>query len=514
MKTGKIFMSMLFASLLGGAITIAGYKLFIEDDKEQSFQDKQQVVLSKFDKTDAANETTKEPNETSKSTRSYVVPEGLNFVLAAEKVTPAVVHIKTTYNASAASYGRNSLEDMMKELFGDQGDEYYGNRGQRMSSGSGVIITDDGYIATNNHVVDGASSIEVVLDDKRSYDATIVGTDPTTDLALIKVEGYDLPFVPFGNSDEVKIGEWVLAVGNPFDLTSTVTAGIVSAKARNINILRSRNGDQYSIESFIQTDAAVNPGNSGGALVDLDGNLIGINTAIATNTGSYSGYSFAVPVTLVKKVMDDLLSYGEVQRALMGVSILDINAEFAEQQGIDEIRGVYIANVQPGSGGDDAGIVTGDIILSINDVDVNTVSALQETVARNRPGDEIDVKLKRDGEIENIRVTLKNRRQTTEIISREDVIEELIPELGAEVQDVSVDALSELGLNSGIKVAKLKEGKLKAANVQEGFIITHVDKKPVSNAEDLKAIFNDLDGGVLIEGIYPDGEKAYYGIGF
>jgi len=375
MSTGKIFFSMLLASLIGGAVSIAGYKYFIADERSQSFLERQQVVLSKFSNAEGKTKDLSDEQPQKKSERNYEIPAELNFVDAAEKVTPAVVHIKTTYNGSAASYGRNSLEDMMKEFFGDRGgdDGFYGNRGQRMSSGSGVIITDDGYIATNNHVVEGASSIEVVLNDKRSYEGKIVGTDPTTDLALIKVSGEDLPFVPFGNSDAVKIGEWVLAIGNPFDLTSTVTAGIVSAKARNINILRNR--DSYSIESFIQTDAAVNPGNSGGALVDLEGNLIGINTAIATNTGSYSGYSFAVPVTLVKKVMDDLLSYGEVQRALMGVTILDINAEVAEQMDIKEIKGVYINGVNPGSGADDAGILKGDIILSINGVEVNDVSA-------------------------------------------------------------------------------------------------------------------------------------------
>ncbi len=496
---------MLLASLLGGAFSIVGYKYFIQESPTQSLEERQNVVLSRFLAEDSAG--------TVDAHRNYVVPDGLNFVAAAERVTPAVVHIKTTYNGTAAQFGKNSVEDMFREFFGERGEDgYYGNRGQRMSSGSGVIITDNGYIATNNHVVEGASKIEVVLNDKRRYEATIVGTDPTTDLALLKVEGQGLPFVPFGDSDGIKIGEWVLAVGNPFDLTSTVTAGIVSAKARSINILRSRSN--YSIESFIQTDAAVNPGNSGGALVDLDGRLIGINTAIATNTGSYSGYSFAVPVTLVRKVMDDLLSYGEVQRALMGVSIIDVNAELAESESLEVIEGVYIAGVNPGSGAADAGILRGDVILAIEGTKVNNVSELQEIVARNRPGDEINVTLKRGSEVQTVRVTLKNNRQTTEIITRADRDKLLIAELGAEVEEATHAELAELGINSGIKVAKVKEGKLKAANVQEGFIITHVDKKPVSSSEDLRNMLTNIKGGMLIEGVYPDGEKAYYGIGF
>lgn len=508
-SSASIFLSMLVASLLGGAISLGGYKFFVEETREENFTEKQQVVFSKY-----ANDTeTAHDSEAAKPARNYNVPKGLNFVNAAEKVTPAVVHIKTTYQGNAAQFGRHSIEDMFKEFFGDRSlPRDYGNQGKRMSSGSGVIITTDGYIATNNHVVEHANSIEVVLNDKRSYPATIIGRDPTTDLALLKVEGKNLPFVPFGNSDAVKIGEWVLAVGNPFDLTSTVTAGIVSAKARNINILRGRNN--YSVESFIQTDAAVNPGNSGGALVDLDGKLVGINTAIATQTGSYSGYSFAVPVTLVKKVMDDLLNYGEVQRALMGVNILDVNAKLAKEKNIDKIEGVYIAGVNPGSGADDAGILSGDIILSINGTKVNTSSALQEIVARNHPGDEIDVKIKRDGEIENVRVTLKNKQQTTEIIRKADKKEVEISELGASFQDIDPKKSAELQIPGGVEIVSLKGGKLKAANIQEGFIITHINQKSIRSVEELQQLIPKLSGGTLLQGVYPNGQNAYYGIGF
>ena len=291
----------------------------------------------------------------------FTVPEGLNFVTAAQRATPAVVHIKTTYNGYASQYGRQSFSEMFEELFGESAPEGYHDRNMRSSSGSGVVLSADGYIATNYHVVENASTIEVVMQDKRQYEATVVGTDPTTDLAVVKIEAEQLPFVRFGNSDQVRIGQWVLAVGNPFDLTSTVTAGIVSAKGRNINILRSRDG--LSIESFIQTDAVVNPGNSGGALVDLNGDLVGINTAIATNTGSYSGYSFAVPASLVQKVVEDLIDFGQVQRALLGVRIVDVNAEMAEEFLLPEVAGVMIAGVSAGSGADDAGLLTGDVIL-------------------------------------------------------------------------------------------------------------------------------------------------------
>ena len=299
---------------------------------------------------------------------TFTVPEGLNFIHSAQKVIPGVVHIRSAYASGQSSL--NPLEGFF--------------RNQPQSSGSGVIISDNGYIATNNHVIEDASRIEVVLNDNRSYYAKVVGTDPTTDLALLKVDAEGLDFVRYGNSDKVLPGEWVLAIGNPFDLNSTVTAGIISAKARNIGILRDRNNLQ--IESFLQTDAAVNPGNSGGALVNLDGDLIGINTAIATPNGSYAGYSFAVPVTLVKKVMDDLLEFGEVQRGLLGIQISDVNARLAELENLDRVNGVYVSNVNRNSAAAEAGIETGDVVIAINQLDINNVSELQEIVARNRPG--------------------------------------------------------------------------------------------------------------------------------
>ena len=296
---------------------------------------------------------------------------GLNFEAAARASTPAVVHIRATYGSG--DFSLNPLE-------------HYLNTPTR-SSGSGVIISDDGYIVTNNHVIEDATNLEIVMNNNQRFFAKVIGKDPTTDLALLKIKSKDLPFVKYGNSDNIAPGEWVLAVGNPFDLNSTVTAGIVSAKARNIDILHDRN--HLEVESFIQTDAAVNPGNSGGALVNLRGELIGINSAIATSTGTYSGYSFAIPVSLVKKIMDDLMLYGQVQRGLLGIQIQSVDADMAEDRELDRVRGVYVTHVNAGSAAEESGIQLGDVIIAINDHEVNNVSELQEWVARNRPGESV-----------------------------------------------------------------------------------------------------------------------------
>lgn len=503
MTTRKFLFSMLGASLMGGTIALGGYQLFNGGAQEipTSLEEKQNVVLSYY----------KEP----KNDDTYVVPNGLNFVTAAERVTPAVVHIKTYYNGNARDYGRNSMEDMLRDYFGDQGGESYGDESlQRMATGSGVVITADGYIATNNHVIEDAAKVEVVLDDKRKYTAKIIGTDPTTDLALLKIEEESLAFVPYGNSDQVKVGQWALAVGNPFDLTSTVTAGIVSAKGRNINILRGRSN--LSIESFIQTDAAVNPGNSGGALVDLNGKLIGINTAIATNTGSYAGYSFAVPVNLAKKVMEDLAKYGEVRRALMGVNIQDVTAELAEEKGFEKIKGVYIAGVSPTGGAAEAGIELGDVILSVEGTEVNSVSELQELVARHRPDEEIEISYLRNGAEKETTITLQGARNYSDELASNDTKGSgfEIAELGGEFAEISEDIKHKLGIDYGVEVLSLQDGRLKDAGLTVGFIITKVDKQSIETPEDLKNVVDSISGGALIEGYNTSGDKEYVGIGF
>ncbi len=491
MKISRFFSVVLLASALGGALAIGAYKAFVEKPAYYDFSAQQKAVLSKY--------------EPLKTDQNYVVSKGLNFVHAATRITPAVVHIKTFYDGRTQS---NEATDIFRDFFGDS--PYHQ---QRSSSGSGVIITPEGYIATNNHVVDNASKLEVILEDKRRYDAEVIGTDPTTDLALIKINEKDLPFAVYGNSDNIKIGEWVLAVGNPFDLTSTVTAGIVSAKARNINIIGQKSG-RYAIEAFIQTDAVVNPGNSGGALVDLNGQLIGINTAIATNTGSYSGYSFAVPVTLVKKVMDDLANYGEVQRALMGVTIQSVNAELAEREGLNKIKGVYIQQVMEGSAADDAGVETGDIILSVDDVEVNSASELQEQIALHHPGDKVQVVCQRGNKEETLTLILKSKNNTTDTAQASARTTLRIPELGAKLGPASEQDLDKLGLPYGVKVIELYPGRLQTAQIKEGFIITHIDKESVKSPEEISEMLDNKRGGVLLEGVYPDGTKEYIGLGF
>jgi Do/DeqQ family serine protease len=441
----------------------------------------------------------------------FTVPEGLNFVTAAQRATPAVVHIKTTYNGYASQYGRQSFSEMFEELFGESAPEGYHDRNMRSSSGSGVVLSADGYIATNYHVVENASTIEVVMQDKRQYEATVVGTDPTTDLAVVKIEAEQLPFVRFGNSDQVRIGQWVLAVGNPFDLTSTVTAGIVSAKGRNINILRSRDG--LSIESFIQTDAVVNPGNSGGALVDLNGDLIGINTAIATNTGSYSGYSFAVPASLVQKVVEDLIDFGQVQRALLGVRIVDVNAEMAEEFLLPEVAGVMVAGVSAGSGADDAGLLSGDVILEINEVPVNSVSRLQEVVARYRPGELIDVKLLRDGMEQQVEVELRNVQNSLQPISQTPPAKANAEQLlGVKIKPITPLEKETLGIGGGLRIDEINSGLLKESGIRRGYIITEIDKVAIETEADLLKAVEGKKGGILIEGVYSDGRPAVYGI--
>lgn len=499
MSSRNQFLSFLLASVLGGSAAIFGYKTFIEEPTLNTFNQSQQSYLAtyKYD------------------TNASVVPEGLNFIHASDVVTPSVVHIRTYYeNSTAANQGANPFEDMLREFYGERmpSDRNHRRSAPQEASGSGVILSNDGYIATNNHVIEKADRIEVVLNDKRTYIAKLIGTDPTTDLALLKIEEKELPFIRYGNSDLMRVGEWVLAVGNPFNLNSTVTAGIISAKGRNINILRDK--ENMAIESFIQTDAVVNPGNSGGALVNLRGELIGINTAIASPTGSYTGYSFAVPVTLVQKVMEDLVKHGQVQRALLGISIIDLNANIAKEKGIkDFVHGIYVGGVNPGSAADKAGLKEGDVITHIGGVEVNSASALQEIVARNRPGDRISVTYIRKDKIMEVKATLQNKSGNTDIVKREEIkIENM---LGAELIPASKQELSKLNLSSGVKIKHNGTGKLKDAGIPNGFIITSIDKQKVEKPEDVtEKLSENIKEGHLIEGYTPNGERRFIGIGW
>lgn len=420
-----------------------------------------------------------------------------DFTKSAEMTIHAVVHVKTTYptQINYNPFGFSPFD------FGRRQPQAR----EQQSSGSGVIITDDGYIVTNNHVVENADKIDVTLNDNRTYTAKVIGTDPSTDLALLKINEKNLPFIVYGNSDNTKVGEWVLAVGNPFNLTSTVTAGIISAKARNIGILP----DQYKIESFLQTDAAVNPGNSGGALVNLNGELVGINSAIASATGSYSGYSFAIPVNLVRKVVDDLVEFGNVQRGFIGVSIRDIDNRLKDEKGIKETQGVYVEGLTEGGAAASAGLKVGDIIIKVGNTEVNSSPQLQEQIGRFRPGDKVNITIKRENVEKVMTVVLRNKDGDTQLVKTEPSLNIL----GANFENASKDEKTKLGLSGGVKISKLMAGKLRSAGIKEGFIITSIDKKPIRTISDLETAIKAKQGGILIEGVYPNGAKAYYGFG-
>lgn len=482
----KKIIVLFFAAVFGGVVSVGIYKV---SEREDALQTTQWPTTQN-----------QQAQPQASFVGGYSAPQNVpDFTEAAEKTVHAVVHIKTELRR------RNSIyDDFFSEFFGRP---YHQYSQPVIATGSGVIITDDGYIVTNNHVVQNAEHLEVTLNDKRSYEAKIVGADPATDLALIKIDEKNLPFLTYGNSDDVKVGEWVLAVGNPFNLTSTVTAGIVSAKARNINIL----GSNTAIESFIQTDAPINPGNSGGALVNTNGELIGINAAIASNTGSYTGYSFAIPVNIVKKVVNDFINYGEIQRAYIGVTIRDIDAEFAQEENLDDLEGVYVVSVVDNSSAEDADIRPADIILEIDGVKINSATRLIESVAQHNPGNRISVTVKRDGKILRKDVLLKNRQNNFDVVTAEDA--EVFDLLGASFEIPSDETKSKLGINYGMQIVELRRGMLMNKGVREGFIITEIDKSPIRSLEDIKNIIKDKRGGVLIEGVYPSGQRAYYAIG-
>jgi serine protease Do len=437
-------------------------------------------------------------------------PDG--FVTAAKISTPTVVHINTKIKAV-----KSNLRNMNPffHFFGDPfgGSPYDMPQQEQEGSGSGVIISNDGYIVTNNHVIEGADEIKVSLYNNREYTAKLIGTDPSTDLAVIKIDTKDeLEFLTFGNSDEVMVGQWVLAVGNPFNLSSTVTAGIVSAKTRNINILRQKAGN-LAIESFIQTDAAVNPGNSGGALVDLKGNLIGINSAIATPTGSYAGYSFAIPSNLAKKVVKDIIDFGIVQRGFLGVSIREVDDELAKDLKLQKIQGAYIAEVNKNSAAEEGGIKRGDVILKIGENEIKNSADLQEHVARYRPGDNVAVELFREGKIISKSVVLKSKDNTTALLAKESPkSSNVLNNLGITIEPLTSLEAKKLGIGSGIKITKIEDGIISQnTNIQEGFVITAINNKAVSKKEDVESILASAQGsGILIEGKYPNQNGIKY----
>jgi serine protease Do len=471
----KQLLVLIIAAIIGGLVSVIGYSALI-DNKEKS------TIVQ-----------VKEP--ASMVSLKAGLDSSTDFTFAAEKTVNAVVNVKTQ---STVQY-RNPIYEFF------YGDRYRGNDEPVTGIGSGVIITADGYMVTNNHVIENSEKVSVTLNDKREFDARVVGTDHSTDLALLKIDTEGLPFITFGSSDDLRIGEWVLAVGNPFNITSTVTAGIVSAKGRSMQIIE----DNYRIESFIQTDASVNRGNSGGALVNLRGEMVGINTAILSPTGGNVGISFAIPSSIVQKVVKDLIEFGTVQRAIMGVQIQDITADLARENDLSELTGVFVSEVNENSAAEQAGIQKGDVIIEINSVKVKSPSELQEMVSRYRPGDKISVVLKRDGKTKQFEVTLRNLQGDTSVV-KAGTFETI---LGAKVVNVTDEDKQRLGIQHGVKVTELQDGKLKSEGVKPGFIITQVNNTPVRSVSELERLFNSLKGGVYIEGVYPNGVVAYYAFG-
>jgi serine protease Do len=511
MKTN--WKGLVLVGVLSSATTLAGFKLLNSDEGKS-------VTISEA------------PTESMVHFTSTGTPVGApgDFVYAAETTTPTVVHIKSMATRQQSSGRQSQMEDMLREFFGG-GFEGNGRRSEEpraVSSGSGVIFSKDGYIVTNNHVVEGAQELEVTLSNKRKLTAKVIGTDPSSDIAVIKVEASDLPFITFGNSDAVKVGEWVVAVGNPFDLESTVTAGIISAKGRGLGIIGGRNrrnprsgqveqaGDS-PLESFIQTDAVVNPGNSGGALVNLKGELIGINTAIASPTGSFAGYAFAVPSSIVKKVSTDLVKFGNVQRGYLGIMLEELDSRKIESYGVKVDGGVYVKEFSENSAAKAAGINTGDVIVKVEGNTVNTVPELQQAIGLHKPGDKVNVTVNRDGKEKIVNITLRNRTGGSDIIKKDETAIALNA-LGAQfgnLSDQEKQRLAKYKINGGVKVLSVEGGKFGRYGVEPGFIITKVNGKEVKSTKELESTLSGkADTMVQFEGLSLDAPYDVFQFGF
>ena len=420
-----------------------------------------------------------------------------DFTYAAESSVDAVVFVKVVKR-------QKQRESSLLEHFFGHGAPNSTPR-ESVGTGSGVIITPDGYIATNNHVIAGGEKIEVTMNDNKTYSATLVGADPVTDVALLKIEADGLPIIPFGDSDSLRLGEWVLAIGSPFNLRSTITAGIVSAKGRSLPDM----SGEFKIESFIQTDAAVNPGNSGGALVNTRGELVGINTAIASNTGSYTGYSFAVPVAIVKKVVDDIKEFGTVRRALLGISMQELTQELASLSGMNgNFSGVYVAEVGHGSAAEKAGVHEGDILVAINGKKVKSPSDVQATVNSYKPEDVVKLLVFRNGKEIELEAVLGSAQQDVAYAGEENPVV-----YGATLGEPSADLLKKFRLKGGVEVKELEKGKFKDAGIQKGLVITHINQMPVTSVKEALEIIKNAKRGLLVEGIYRNGDVYYYGVG-
>lgn len=453
------------------------------------------------------------------ATAAAVPAQPVDLTYAAEKSLPSVVHILSTKNSKVQTVEVESdpFSDFFSDPFGFFGNPQGNGGKQRRSvrtpkqqgSGSGVIISADGYIVTNNHVVADADELTVTLNDNKEYSARIIGTDKASDLALIKIDGKNLPAITIANSDDIKVGEWVLAVGNPFNLTNTVTAGIVSAKARSLY--------QNGVESFIQTDAAINPGNSGGALVNTRGELIGINAMLYSQTGSFSGYGFAIPTSIMNKVVADLKQYGTVQRALIGIqgqdvkNYVDAKKDKGEDIDLGTMEGIYVAKVTEESAAEEAGMKEGDVITAIDGKPVNKMAELQEVLAKKRPGDKVTVTYLRDKKKATKTVTLKNEKGNTQVVKKAD-----LDVLGGNFRAITNAQKEQLNIGYGLEVLKVNSGRLKTAGITKGFIIQRVNDNAVKTIDDLqnavKEASTSKDPVLYIQGVYPTGKKAYFAV--
>ena len=486
MKT-KILVQNLLIGFFGGFIAFLIVLLIVEKSEYNLFTSVNRISNS--------NELTATP--VSFPMRQNV---GVDLTFAAQKSVDAVVHVTTLFSRQVYGFSNPFLDF----FFGNQGRQF--ETRPSYSSGSGVIISEEGYIVTNCHVIENAEKIEITLNNKKNFEAYVVGTDKNTDIALLKINENNLPFLEYGDSDSLKVGEWVLAVGNPFNLTSTVTAGIVSAKARNINLMNKK----YSIESFIQTDAAVNPGNSGGALVNTRGELVGINTAIASQTGSFTGYSFAVPISIVQKVVADLMEFGEVQRAFLGVIICDINSQIAKEHNLKTMEGVLIIEIEKESAAEKSGLKVGDIITAIGNSPVRTNAEFQDRISRLRPGQETIVSINRAGKTFDVKTVFQNYLGTTSIVEQTD----LTKLFGSTLKAAQKKDIQHLGISGGVEVVAVENGIMKNAGIRKGFIITFINGIKILNPQDIaETIKKSKNRVVFIEGVYYNGQRAIYTFG-
>jgi Do/DeqQ family serine protease len=493
----KIVLGLILVSLLSAGIAVGMYAHLNKNDKMSASGEFQQTGFHPVGYNNVAAENT-------------------DFTLAAEQSVNAVVHIKSVAKPSQRENNRGYF-DPFEFFFGGQSPQYQ-QRQPRVGFGSGVIISTDGYIITNNHVIEGADEIEVTANDDQTYTAKVIGKDEATDVALLKIDGKNLPVIPFGDSDALKVGEWVLAVGNPFNLTSTVTAGIVSAKGRGSVFPGSGGRTQDKVESFIQTDAAVNPGNSGGALVNTKGELVGINTAIYSETGNYVGYSFAIPINLVKKIVTDIKEYGIVQRAMLGISIMELPAlKEKEPETYNKLKvheGVYIGGFSSNSSAKKAGIQEGDVITAINGTKIKNYQELRAQISRYSPGNVIEVQVQRDSDVKKYKVELKNDQGTTEIVKNRSVAEIL----GATFKELSPETKNKVGVNYGVEVTDITNGKLKEAGIKNGFIILTANDEKLNSPETFTKIVEILlkqdpdERGLYIKGLYPNDKVRFYAI--